>query len=68
MPKKNKVKVVPVVDDDLICPKTGKCHWPDWSTAHEEEDGALYLDVKCKHCGRVGCIGTVETIIKNMTW
>ena len=59
-------------DDDLneddICPVTGKRHHPDWQSLTVEHDGETYLDVSCVNCGRSGCVGTTKTLGNDINW
>jgi len=32
------------------------------------QNGVLYLDVTCLHCGRSGCYGNVEAKEENLQW
>lgn len=56
------------LDEDDVCPKTGKLHSPDWSTLHVEHDGEAYVDVNCKDCGRSGCVGSSLTLAEDISW
>jgi hypothetical protein len=55
--------------DEYKCPKSpsGK-HEPDLSTATIAHDGEFYVDAKCVHCGRSGCIGSLKTLTENASW
>jgi hypothetical protein len=51
------------------CPKSPVGHVPDWSTVAVSEDGGeVYIDVACMHCGRSGCLGTMMTLVENLSW
>ena len=53
-----------------LCPKNPNGpHEPDWSSTSVESDGGtVYVDITCKHCGRSGCLGSVEKLKENLTW
>ena len=56
--------------NEEICQKNpDKKHEPDWKTCHVEHDGdGVYIDVNCKHCGRLGCVGNAKRLAKDMSW
>lgn len=57
------------ISDDDLCPVTNKKHVPNWNSAQITQDGnGTYVDVNCKDCGRSGCVGTAETLLKNISW
>ena len=58
-------------DGANLCPESpvDGLHEPDWSSVTIEEDGGeVYIDVKCRLCGRSGCIGTVKKVTQNICW
>ncbi len=51
------------------CPRHEDGHLPDWHTAYLESDGGeVYVDVKCKYCHRVGCLGLLTKLVQDISW
>jgi hypothetical protein len=47
--------------DEEYCPRNKKGHEPDWpSTSVTQDRTTVYIDVACKHCGRSGCIASID--------
>ncbi len=58
-----------MVDKPEFCRKgpEGK-HEVDCELIHTSYDGGTYVDVICKHCGREGCMGSLEALARGITW
>lgn len=53
-----------------ICPNNETGHEPDLLSPIliTSDGGVTYLDVSCKHCGRSGCLGTYDQLVKEISW
>ena len=50
------------------CTNPNGHHEPNWDTVHIDVDGDAYLDVNCRHCGKTGCLGSVNNLLDNLSW
>jgi hypothetical protein len=57
------------MNNENICPETGKPHILDWNDLGITSDGGeLYLDISCKNCGKSGCVGRIKYLENKITW
>lgn len=56
--------------EEDFCPNSDdNKHRPNWNTVSTESDGGTwYIDVRCKECGRSGCVGTEDQLIDQICW
>lgn len=55
--------------EDSCLNNEGKAHEADYKSVTTSEDGGIvYVDVSCRHCGRSGCIDSIELLEKGISW
>jgi hypothetical protein len=51
------------------CQKSDYGHEPDWMTVSlKQQDGEVFIDVRCRHCERKGCVGSLRSLASVVVW